>query len=74
MTNVPLEKLLDKTDNSIYDLVILTSKRALEIAEGAPKLISEDQADTTFRPITIALEEIAQGKIRLKKEKEKKNK
>lgn len=74
MGNVPLERLLDKTNYSIYDLVILASKRALEIAEGAPKLISNAQADTAFRPTTIALEEIAQGKVRLKKEKEKKNK
>ena len=39
------EELLDKTDFSIYKLVMLVTKRALEIAEGAPKLI-----DTPWMP------------------------
>ena len=33
------EKLLDKSCNSIYKLVIFAAKRALEIAEGQPKLV-----------------------------------
>ncbi|MEW6170532.1 MAG: DNA-directed RNA polymerase subunit omega [Candidatus Omnitrophota bacterium] len=74
MANVPLEKLLDKTNYSIYDLVILASKRAFEVAEGAPKLISEAEAKLIDKPTTIALEEIAEGKVCLKKEKEKKSK
>ncbi len=32
MRHVPLEKLLDKSEGSIYKLVNLASKRALEIA------------------------------------------
>ena len=39
MTYVALEKLLDKSCDSVYKLVILASKRALEIAEGQPKLV-----------------------------------
>ncbi len=63
---VALENLLDKSDNSIYKLVILASKRALEIAEGQPKLVN---VDSSLKPSTIALHEIAEGKVRYKKTK-----
>ena len=68
MDYVPLEKVLSKTDYSIYKLVILASKRALEIAEGQPKLV---EVNSTTKPSTIALEEIAQGKVTYKKTKSK---
>jgi len=64
MPYVPLEKLLDKSSHSIYKLVILASKRALEIAEGQPKMV---QADASVKPSTIALYEIAEGRVRYKK-------
>lgn len=60
MAYVELERLLDKTDYSIYKLAILASKRALEIAEGQPKLVS---MNLNTKPSSVALEEIAQGKI-----------
>ncbi len=63
---VALENMLDKSDNSIYKLVILASKRALEIAEGQPKLVN---VDSSLKPSTIALHEIAEGKVRYKKTK-----
>jgi len=63
MVYVPLEKLLDKSEGSIYKLVILASKRALEIAEGQPKLV---EAGATVKPSTIALYEIAEGKVQCK--------
>jgi len=63
MPYVPLEKLLDKSDGSIYKLVILASKRALEISEGQPKLV---KVDPNVKPSTIALYEIAEGKVRSK--------
>jgi len=63
---VALEDMLDKSDNSIYKLVILASKRALEIAEGQPKLVD---VDSSLKPSTIALHEIAEGKVRYKKTK-----
>ena len=69
MVYVPLEKLLDKSDNSIYKLVILASKRALEIAEGQPKLVG---ANSSTKPSTIALYEISEGKVRYKKTKPEK--
>jgi DNA-directed RNA polymerase omega subunit len=64
MVYVPLEKLLDKTDNSIYKLVILASKRALEIAEGQPKLVN---VNSSVKPSTAALYEIADSRLQLKK-------
>jgi len=53
---------------SIYKLVILASKRALEIAEGQPKLVADD---ASIKPSTVALHEIAAGKIEAKKSKAK---
>ena len=62
------EKLLDKSMGSIYKLVILASKRALEIAEGQPKLVADD---ASVKPSTVALHEIAAGKIEARKMKAK---
>jgi DNA-directed RNA polymerase omega subunit len=62
------EKLLDKSLGSIYKLVILASKRALEIAEGQPKLVADD---ASVKPSTVALHEIAAGRIEAKKIKAK---
>jgi len=60
------ENLLDKSCNSIYKLVILSAKRALEIAEGQPKLV--DMPANT-KPSTVALNEIAAGKVACEKKK-----
>jgi DNA-directed RNA polymerase omega subunit len=68
MVYVAVEKLLDKSCGSIYKLVILASKRALELAEGQPKLVDVNSA---LKPSTIALEEIAAGRIECKKIKSK---
>ena len=59
MSYFPIEELLKHTD-SIYKLVILASKRALELNEGAPKMVEKDFAK---KLTTIALQEIAQGKV-----------
>ena len=63
MVYVELENLLDKSEGSIYKLVILASKRALEIAEGQPKLV---EASASIKPSTVALYEIAKGRVRAK--------
>jgi DNA-directed RNA polymerase omega subunit len=60
MVYVPLENMLDKSNGSIYKLVILAAKRALEIAEGQPKLVSAGEA---VKPSTVALMEIAENKV-----------
>jgi len=67
MTYVPLEEVLDKNEKSIYKLVILAARRALEIAEGQPKLV---EASAATKPSTVALYEIAQGKVQYKKIKQ----
>jgi DNA-directed RNA polymerase omega subunit len=69
MFNIARESLVDKADNSIYKLVILTAKRALDIAEGAAKLV---EIPANIKPVIIALEEIHQGKISCCKSEEKK--
>ncbi|MBL7085157.1 MAG: DNA-directed RNA polymerase subunit omega [Candidatus Omnitrophica bacterium] len=62
MSYVPVQDLLSKT-NSIYKLVVLASKRAVELNAGAPSLVETDGEKIS----SIALEEIAQGKVKLKK-------
>lgn len=64
MPYIEIENLLDRSGGSVYKLVILASKRALEIAEGQPKL---SQADPDTKPSTVALQEIAEGKIKYQK-------
>ncbi len=62
------EKLLGRSLGSIYKLVILASKRALEIAEGQPRLVNDAPG---AKPSTVALHEIAEGKIEARKIKGK---
>lgn len=66
MEYMPIEKLLDKADNSMYKLVLLAAKRTLELVEGQPSVVS---ANSSLKPSSIALEEIAEGKVRLRKKK-----
>jgi DNA-directed RNA polymerase omega subunit len=68
MDYVPLEKVLQKCNYSVYKLVVLASRRGLEIAEGQPKLV---KADPATKPSTVALREIAEGKVYIKKAKSK---
>ncbi len=55
-----LENLLDKANDSVYKLVVMTAKRALEIAEGAVKLV---EVSAEEKPVSVALKEIAAGKV-----------
>jgi len=65
MAYVPMEGLLNKT-NSIYKLVILAAKRAVELNRGAGRLI--DNVGPGVKVSTVALREIAEGKVELKAE------
>ncbi len=56
----PLEELLGKAGGSVYTLVRLASRRALEISNTGAKLI---QAPSEAKLTTIALDEIRQGKV-----------
>jgi len=62
-----IQDILDKSDNSVYKLVIMASKRALEIAEGQPRLV---EMDANIKPSTVALEEIAAGKVQRQRPKD----
>ena len=58
MIRPPLESLLEKVDNK-YALVIGVAKRARQLKEGQLPMV--DIASTN--PVTVALEEIAAGKV-----------
>ncbi len=59
---ISMEKLMEKT-GSLYKLVNLAAKRALEISEGSPKLVPGWAKE---KPALAALREIAAGKVSLK--------
>ena len=58
-----LEKLMEKAGGSMYKLVLLAAKRALELSNGSPKLVETSLKE---KPSMIALREIAEGKVALK--------
>lgn len=59
MIKPPLEALLDRVENK-YALVIVAAKRARQLKEGSLPMVEVDSGN----PVTVALEEIAAGKIR----------
>lgn len=63
MVKPTVATLLTKAANR-YELVIATSKRARQIAKGATPLINIEEKS----PVTIAANEIAEGKVRIIKE------
>lgn len=63
MSYIPLEKMIDKTDYNMYRLVVLASKRAVELEDGLSTLID---TDSHLKKTTLALLEIAEGKVRPK--------
>ncbi len=68
MSYVPLEKLIDKAHGSMYKLVMLVSRRALELAEGGARLT---EAPQDIKITTLAMKEIAEGKVFIKPSEEK---
>ena len=58
---IPLEELL-RRGGSLYKLVLLASKRALELSEGAPKLVELKHPKVS----TVALEEVREGRVAYK--------
>ena len=61
MAYMPVEKIF-KDSESIYKLTIIAARRAVELNNGANKLIKT----STSKFSTIALEEIAAGKVKYK--------
>ncbi len=66
MIRPPLESLLEKVDNK-YALVITVSKRARQLKEGHLPMVDIGSNN----PVTVALEEIAAGKVHPEKGPEK---
>ena len=60
MPYVPLEKLVKTKETSLFKLVLTAAARANELAQGAEPLIKCDSKKVS----TIALEELAAGKVR----------
>ena len=60
-----IDNALDKT-KSIFKLVNLVSMRAIEISEGAAKLVDAKKMDVV---LDVALKEIRDGKVSYKKAK-----
>lgn len=58
MINPSLDVLVEKVDSK-YTLVVLAAKRAREIMDGQQPLADSK----SNKPVTVALEEVAQGKI-----------
>ena len=57
MIYTAMDEVLEKVDK--YTLAVLVAKRAREIVEGGDAYVES----TSAKPVTIALEEIAQGEI-----------
>ena len=58
MARLTVEDCLNNVDNR-YDLVLLASKRARQIAFGSEPLVKENND----KPTVLALREIAEGKV-----------
>jgi DNA-directed RNA polymerase subunit omega len=56
----PLEELLEQVDTK-YALVLAAAKRARQIKDGGLPMVDIDSTN----PVTVALEEIATGKVRI---------
>ena len=70
MIRPPVEELLARADESKFRLVSLGAKRARQInsyygqlGEGLGRMIPPQVSSTARKPLSIALQEIAQGKI-----------
>lgn len=59
MSYIPIEDLLGKGE-SIYKLVLLASRRAIEISETGQRLVN---ISPKVKASTVALEEIKEGKV-----------
>jgi len=66
MSYVPRESIF-KNGDSIYKVTLIAARRAIELNNGAKKLIET----VTKKFSTIALEEISQGKVKYKAKEEK---
>lgn len=68
MSYIPVEDLLGKV-GSMYKLVILASRRTVELNDGGQKLVD---ISPKVKVSIVALEEIREGKVAYKEAKENK--
>lgn len=61
MRQPSIDELMNKTDSK-YALVVAAAKRARMLTDGVPPLVQERE-DKGFKPVSLALEEIADGKV-----------
>lgn len=62
-----LKDLLEKVDSK-YTLVVAVAKRARQLTDGQPKLT---KATSSSKPVTIAVHEIAEGKVTYERNSDK---
>lgn len=60
MVKPTVKELLEKVDNR-FELVVITAKRARQIANGSKVLTDVDEVS----PVTLAANEIAEGKVKV---------
>lgn len=62
-----ISKMMGKLDSK-YALVVATAKRARMLTDGA-HVYTEEAPDATTKPVSIAMQEIAEGKINIETSK-----
>ena len=67
MSYIPLEKLLGGKEMSLYKLVLTAAARANELSQGSPQLVRCESKKVS----TIALEELAAGRVWYEESKSK---
>lgn len=65
MINPSIVELLEKVDNR-YSLVIVTSKRARQVIDGAEEYVKVD----SNKPLTVAINEVNEGFVTYENTKE----
>ncbi len=63
--NIPLERLVEASEGSIYKITILAAKRAIALTDGEKPLIDKPGE----KVLDNALREIKSGKIKVKAKK-----
>lgn len=68
MVKPSVSELLKKVDDR-YELVVITSKRARQLAEGAEPLTNKKE----YSKVTLAAQEIAEGKVEMVEDEDNEN-
>lgn len=68
MQQPPIDILMNKLDSK-YALVVATAKRARMLTDGSKPLVENAALSESFKPVSLALEEIAAGKIHVEQPK-----